>query len=123
MLGLLRRSRLLSLALLLATPGAAGTVIQAAHSCPAQAPWLSQAGDPPHSHGHGSHGSESDAPAECHCIGVCHAAPTWAPPVDGPVVPVRLVTPVAIVPPVDAPVAPGGLPYRFLPPATAPPQA
>ncbi len=123
MLGFLRRSRLLSLALLLATPGAARTVIQAAHSCPAQAPWLSQSRDAPDAHHHGGHGSEPGAPAECHCIGACHTASTWAPPTGGPVVPIRLVAQVAAVHPADAVRAPAALPYRFLPPATAPPLA
>ncbi|MGH7631318.1 MAG: hypothetical protein ACREOF_18440 [Gemmatimonadales bacterium] len=121
MLDLLRRSRLLSLALLLATPGAAGTVIQAAHSCPARAPWLSRSGDAPDAHHHGSHGSEPDAPAECHCIGACHAASAWAAPTGGPVVPIRLVAQIVAVHPADTARAPAALPYRFLPPATAPP--
>lgn len=123
MLGFLRRSRLLSLALLFAAPGVAGTVLQAAHPCPAQAPWLAQTGGAPHGHHHGSQGSEPGAPTECHCIGTCHAASTWAPPAGGPVLAGQLAAQVAVARPAYTELAPAHFPYRFLPPATAPPLA
>ncbi len=123
MFGFLRRSRLLSLALLLATPGMAGTALQAAHPCPAQAPWLAQTGHAPDAHHHGSHGSEPGAPTQCHCIGTCHAASTWAPPAGGPVLAVRAAAQSVVARPADTVLAPAHFPYRFLPPATAPPLA
>ncbi len=122
MFSLLRGSGLLSLALLLATPGVAGTILQAAHPCPAQAPWLPRSGDAPNAHHHG-HGSQQDAPSQCHCIGTCHTAATWAPPAGGPVVPLVQVERVALSNPSATALAPVVLPYRFLPPATAPPIA
>ncbi len=121
MLHLLRHSRLLPLALLAATPGVAGTVLQAAHSCPAEAPWLAQGGGTPDAQHHGTHGSEPGAPVECHCIGACHAASTWAAPAGGPVIAIRELTRIAVLRPASAALAPAPLPYRFLPPATAPP--
>ena len=124
MLGSLRRSRPLALALLLATPGAAGMVLQAAHPCPVEAPWLSQPGDAPDAHHHGSHGSDSGVPVECHCIGACHAASTWGPPPSGgPVVAIAELTQAAFAHPKYLALAPVALPYRFLPPSTAPPLA
>lgn len=123
MLGFLHRTRWLSLALLFATPGIAGTVLQAAHPCPAQAPWLSQTSDAPDAHHHGGHGSEPGAPTECHCIGTCHAAATWAPPAGGPVLAVPAPAQIVVARPADMLFAPAHFPYRFLPPATAPPLA
>jgi hypothetical protein len=123
MLGLPRRSRWLAVALLLATPGVAGTLLQAAHPCPVEAPWLPPAADAPGAHQHGDHGSEPGAPVECHCIGACHAASTWAPPSTGPVIALRETARVVLLHPVHRALAPAALPYRFLPPSTAPPVA
>ena len=123
MLGFLRRSRLIRLALLFVTPGVGGTVLQAAHPCPVEAPWLSQPGDASNAHHHGDHGSDTGLPVECHCIGACNAASTWAPPSGGPVVAIPQLTRVVSAQPSCTALAPASLPYRFLPPSTAPPLA
>ena len=74
MIRFLRRSRLLALLLLLATPGLGGAWLQAAHPCPVDHPWL--AGEHQEQGGahHGTgHGTAPDGPV-CHCVGACHAA-------------------------------------------------
>lgn len=129
MLGTLRRLRLLTWMLLLSTPGLAGTVLQAAHPCPVDAPWLAaeQAG---HHGGHaGHHGSVPDDAGQdaghgvCNCVGACQVgAPAPLPSGAGPI----RVVPVAVV---SAPVVPSTTtapvwrPLDRLPPSTAPPTA
>lgn len=67
MIRLLRRSRLLALVLLLATPAFGGAWLQAIHPCPVDTPWLEQ-----HGHGH-EHGATSKAEG-CHCVSSCSAS-------------------------------------------------
>lgn len=115
------RSPIAALALLLVSPGLAGVVLDAAHPCPAKAPWLLQAAN---GH-HGSDHAPADAPADehdCKCFGSCLNAPQ-----------VRAVTAVSDFgfvslvatsvprPPYSA-FMPVGQPADRLPPATAPPR-
>ncbi|HEX2449549.1 MAG TPA: hypothetical protein VHJ69_00330 [Gemmatimonadales bacterium] len=123
MLRFLRGHRLLPLALLLATPGVGGNLLQAVHTCPVQAPWLSQSGTPADAHHHSHDGSDRSAPGDCQCIGACHKVSAWASPAGGPTVALALVAPVAFAHRADVAVAPAARPYYFLPPATAPPLA
>ena len=114
MIRLLRRSRLLAVVLLLATPALGGAWLQAVHPCPVDAPWLEE-------HGHGQeHGSTSKAEG-CHCISSCSASSIA-------VLATGAVSPAAStsgflratgVPAERRRTAPR--PSRLLPPATAPP--
>ena len=117
MLRFLRRSRLLALALLLATPALGGAWLQAAHPCPVDTPWLST--------GHDGHGGHQDQPASstCHCVSSCQAAAVAA-LVAAPVLPLA-AEPAPAVPPRFTPAAPRPAvrPSDRLPPATAPPLA
>lgn len=117
MIRTLRRSRLLALVLLLATPALGGAWLQAAHPCPVDAPWVLDQGA-----GHGDHGEHS-APAGCQCVGSCAgAAATHLPPVA--VVPAAVLPAPAVPPRLAAhDLAPAFRPSHRLPPATAPPLA
>jgi hypothetical protein len=115
MIPLLRRSRLLVLTLLLATPALGGAWLQAAHPCPVDSPWLAE-----HEDGHGDHGAPAGHGA-CQCVGTCAgaavavlAASTVLPPATAPAPAVRP----RLTPGVTAP---GIRPSDRLPPATAPP--
>ena len=115
------RSPLAALVLLLASPGLAGVALDAAHPCPAIAPWLVQSVTGHHGDS-GHHGSEApDGEHECKCFGSCLNAPD--------IRPVNAATTLAVTPLVAAAVArplhyalvPAGRPADRLPPATAPP--
>ena len=126
MIGRLRRWRLLTLLLLLVTPGVAGTVLDGLHPCPESMPWAAAAGNAEHgSHGgaHDAHGGDHDAPAhsgECHCVGACvGAAATIAfAPVFPTVALGASATSAALPHPADVPAS---RPSDRLPPSTAPP--
>jgi hypothetical protein len=114
MIRLLRRSRVLALALLLATPALGGAWLQAFHPCPVDTPSLEQ-----HGHGH-EHGSTSKAES-CHCVGSCSAAsiavlPTGA--AEFAAAPSGVSPRPRFVRRADAPRL---QPSELLPPATAPP--
>jgi hypothetical protein len=83
MLALLRRSRLLSSLLLLASPAGAGTVLPVLHPCPVDTPWLE--GSPART-GHAAHHAEAHGRSQtdrqehtCNCIGSCLAGAVLAP--------------------------------------------
>jgi hypothetical protein len=117
MIRFLRRSRLLALALLLATPALGGAWLQAAHPCPVDSPWLAD-----HEGGHGDHGAQGGANG-CHCVGSCAGAAAA-------VLATATVLPAVVAPaPSDRPrltpgtLTPAARPSDRLPPATAPPLA
>ncbi|HEU5041022.1 MAG TPA: hypothetical protein VFT84_09395 [Gemmatimonadales bacterium] len=115
MIHLLRRSRLLALALLLATPALGGAWLQSVHPCPVDSPWLTAEHQE-----HTGHGQEAGT-AACHCVGSCQAVAVAA-LVAAPVLPL-VAAPVPVVPlrfsPAEHP--PAARPSDRLPPATAPP--
>lgn len=130
MIGPVRRSRVLALLLLFATPALGGSWLQAAHPCPVDSPWLQAHGAGPADRGaqgaaHHDQGGPGDHPgaAICHCVGTCAAA-ALAVLSDAPVVPIA-AAPVAGHPArlVAATVAPTLRPADRLPPSTAPPLA
>jgi hypothetical protein len=114
MIRLFRRSRMLAVLLLLATPALGGAWLQAVHPCPVDTPWLEH-------HGQGHDHEAASKGAACHCVASCSAASMAAlPPVAAAVahVPAGVALPAAFVPRSDAPLF---QPSEFLPPATAPP--
>jgi hypothetical protein len=116
MLALLRRSRVLALALVLLAPGVSGSAVQWLHACPADAAAAASS----HQH-HDSGPSDSGHDSTCDCIGACHAAGILS-----PAKPVTIVAKVGqpnrhVLPPSGASVASIGNPSDLLPPATAPP--
>ena len=116
MIRLLRRSRLLALVLLLATPALGGAWLQAAHPCPVDAPWAAEHG--------GDHGGQHGAPADtgtCHCVGSCAASAGSLLPAAAAVTQVLADLPAAPRPASIAVLAPTLRPADRLPPATAPP--
>jgi hypothetical protein len=113
MVAILRRSRLLALALVLVAPGVAGTWVQWLHPCPIEG--FS-------SRGHHHEAGSTRAPGKtCHCIGSCHSV---APPAltGTPTLIVKLAEPVrtTISPGASQPVSTAS---HLLPPATAPPRS
>ncbi len=125
MLRFLRRSRLVSFLLLLATPGVGGALVQAGHPCADKAPWTAEAAE---AGGHQHHGPTGGAPTDagpsghpCECVGACHASAA-------PVGPARLPAVVFASTLAEAPARfeiradePPARPDRLLPPANAPP--
>jgi hypothetical protein len=125
MLRFLRRSRLVPILLLLATPGVGGAVVQAAHPCADKAPWAAES---PEAGGHQHHGHGGDAPGDpgpsghpCECIGACQGSAA-------PVGPARLPAVVLASTLAEAPARfdfradpPFARADRLLPPAHAPP--
>jgi hypothetical protein len=113
---LIRRSRLLALALLLATPALGGAWLQVAHPCPVDAPWAGH----PDAGGHGDHDSPGHGET-CHCVGSCAASAaailTAAAAVSG----MLDEAPAPPRPPRAALTVPALRPSDRLPPATAPP--
>ena len=115
MLALLRHSRTMALAMVLLTPGIAGSAVQWLHACPAE-----EQSAAAHAHGDQSQ-SDSGHSQGCECIGTCSAA--------GPVTPAQAVTTLMAavlgdriaVPPPGYTFIPAGTPAHLLPPATAPP--
>ncbi len=120
MIRLLRRSRLLALAFVLATPALGGAWLQALHPCPVDTPWLMEA-EHAGEHGEDHHGSPAGHAEGCHCIGSCSAAGVAGVPTASLALAVVVPTPppASVFPPrVDAaPLRPSDR----LPPATAPP--
>lgn len=127
MIGRIRHWRLLTLLLLLATPGLGGTALQALHPCPESMPWLgagAAAAEDAHA-AHAAHGPggshEESAPAhgDCQCVGACLSAVALAAAL--PALPTAVVAlhegPVRPA----APPAPVAQPLDRLPPSTAPP--
>lgn len=126
MMAQLRRLRFLTLLLLAATPGLAGTALQALHPCAVSMPWLAGGGNSG-SAGHAGHAPRhdhapagSDLPQSCHCIGVCSVVGAAPIALDGRFVRAPLATVAAqtFAPRADVPVR---LPLDRLPPTTAPP--
>jgi len=109
-----RRSRMLAVLLLLATPALGGAWLQAVHPCPVDTPWLEH-------HGQGHDHEAASKGAACHCVGSCSAASMAAlPPVAVGVADFSsgVAAPALLVPRSDAPLP---QPSELLPPATAPP--
>lgn len=126
-MGRLRRWRLLTLVLLLAAPGLAGTALAALHPCPESAPWIASSaphgGEPAAHVAHGSHGAGHEAPAhgaDCHCVGACVGAAVTI-PVAPPLPTAMVAAAPALVIRAPAGVLPAQRPSDRLPPATAPP--
>lgn len=117
MIRLLRRSRLLALALLLATPALGGAWLQALHPCPVDQPWAAAPGE----HGGGHHGAPAGAPEGCHCAGSCSpvGAAALARSPESPTLTTALAPPSRALPVHADP--PALRPSDRLPPATAPP--
>lgn len=122
MLSHLRHMRLLTLLLLIGTPGLAGTVLSAIHPCAADMPWTATPAD--HGSHHGSHHSgpsDDGAPAPCQCIGAVQGAAPMATAGSGTelaVAPAAILVPASLLAPsYQLPAAPPHL----LPPKTAPP--
>ena len=114
MIGLLRRSRAMALALLLLAPGASGSAVQWLHACPVKG---AAAAD------HEHHQAPADAghSQNCQCIGSCNAAAT-ASPARPVTVAVAVIEPARqVVSPSGVSFVPVGTPSDLLPPATAPP--
>jgi len=115
MLNILRRSRIMAMAMALLAPGTAGTAVQWLHSCPTE---TQASADHQHPDSSSSQPSHSQG---CECIGTCNTATVTAP--------TRAVTVAAmvaqperrVVPPSGPSFVPAGTPSDLLPPATAPP--
>jgi hypothetical protein len=125
MLRFLRRSRLVPILLLLATPGVGGALVQAGHPCADKAPWTAEAAE---AGGHQHHGPTGGAPADpgqsghpCECIGACQGSAAPVGPAGLPAVVVaatRAQAPARFELRADVPFARAD---RLLPPANAPP--
>ncbi|MGH7526411.1 MAG: hypothetical protein ACREMX_06880 [Gemmatimonadales bacterium] len=121
MIRLLRRSRLLALVLLVATPGLGGAWLQAAHPCPVDTPWL--AGGGAHGEHHDSGPAGDNGHGFCHCIGSCSAAAIAVLPTAARLLSAAVAIPAYATPFAPALAAPVAVPSDRLPPATAPPLA
>jgi hypothetical protein len=125
MLRFLRRSRLVPILLLLATPGVGGALVQAGHPCADAAPWTAVAQE---AGGHQHHGPAGGAPGDpgpsghpCECIGACQGSAAPVGPAGPPLLVVaalRIEAPARFASRAEAPYA---RPDRLLPPAHAPP--
>ena len=111
MLDLLRRSRIVALAMVLLAPGITGTAVQWLHACPAQAQQVSD-----HQHHDSSQHSQ-----DCRCIGSCNAAATASPAKSLTVAAAVIEPDQHITPPSGVNFIPSSVPSDLLPPATAPP--
>lgn len=125
MMARLRRLRILTLLLLAATPGLAGTALQALHPCAVSMPWLAGggnggAGHAGHAAGHDHAPDGPQPPQACHCIGACSVVDAPPVAVDGRFVraPLAVAAVRTLASPADIPVH---LPLDRLPPTTAPP--
>jgi hypothetical protein len=116
MLALLRRSRVLALALVLLAPGVSGSAVQWLHACPVNSP--EAAAD--HQH-HGSNPSDSGQAPTCECIGACNAAGMLSAPEPVTVAAEAGQPNSQLTPPSGVSFVPVGTPSDLLPPATAPP--
>ena len=115
MMVVLRRSRVLALALLFLAPGIMGSAARWLHPCPTQAVPVAD-----HQH-HGQAPADSGHSQGCQCIGPCNTAATAS-----PTKPVTVASAVSqpnhqVVPPSGVSFVPAGTPSDLLPPATAPP--
>ncbi|HEX9893774.1 MAG TPA: hypothetical protein VGA78_07605 [Gemmatimonadales bacterium] len=119
----MKRTRLASLLLLLASPALGGTLLPVLHPCPVDAPWTLAGGD------HADHGNHHPAPApapegnshDCTCIDSCTPGPALVVAPD-----LRPVLPPAAFQPRLGPAGPDASlilapTAERLPPATAPP--
>ncbi|HEU4799494.1 MAG TPA: hypothetical protein VFS94_02585 [Gemmatimonadales bacterium] len=117
----MRHLRLLTLLLLIGTPGLAGTALSAIHPCAADMPWTATPAD--HGSHHGSHDSvpsDDGAPAPCQCIGAVQGAAPMAAAgaAELAITPVAALVPVSLLAPsYELP----AVPPHLLPPKTAPP--
>lgn len=125
MLSALRRSRMLALLLLAASPAAGGTVLPALHPCPVDMPWLAQTQALGEHAGHGQDAAGDPAQGanhdSCSCIGTWLSGTAAAPPQ-----PAELSRPiVTLFSPVLVAFTDSSLELSpraaLLPPATAPP--
>jgi hypothetical protein len=123
MLAAIRRFRLLALIALFASPGVGGAAVQLLHQCPVANGAL--AGSAHHGGEGAAHHASAPAPPagsheQCHCIGECCPAALALVPTPGNPVAVSVVSfPLAPIAGPDG--VPFSAPFRFLPPATAPP--
>lgn len=115
MLALLRRSRLLALALILIAPGVSGGLVQWRHACPVDTPWAMD------HQAHGSAPSNSQQPQQCQCIGSCHTVSVVEAPKSPTLVTAVLTPDHHVIQPSGTSLVPIGTPSNLLPPATAPP--
>jgi hypothetical protein len=121
MIRFLRHSRLLALALALATPAFGGAWLQAVHPCPVDMPWLGEHDAQTGEHAGGHHGAPAGQPEGCHCVGSCSAATAaaLATESESPALTASAASASPAFPPhADAPAL---RPSDRLPPATAPP--
>ena len=121
----LRRSRLLAVLLLAASPALLGTVLPVVHPCPVDAPWLEHQATGQSAQSH-HHDEASDTPREshehqsCSCIGSWLSGTAVAPPLPAEIrIAATLAVPV-LVPAHDSSLDLGPI-AALLPPATAPP--
>ncbi len=115
MIGLLRRSRAMALALLLLAPGVSGSVVQWLHACPVQAAAVAD-----HEH-HGQTPADAGHSQTCQCIGSCNTAGTASVTQPVTVTSADVQPDHHVAPPTGASFVPVGTPSDLLPPATAPP--
>lgn len=121
MIGRLRSSRVLALLLLLATPGMAGTALEALHPCPEAAPAYAAAAGTHAGHDADAGHESSGHTAECHCVGAC-AVSAVAPIAAASSLPtVAVIDPAARVIRAAPARLPASPPSDRLPPSTAPP--
>ncbi|MEO8201068.1 MAG: hypothetical protein ABI679_11145 [Gemmatimonadota bacterium] len=128
------RSRFAAFLLLLASPGVSGLAIDAAHPCPAKAPWMA--------HSAGQHAGHATSPDfrtgsgqedlshqathnnhDCRCVGACHTALAVRTPAADALYTVLPPTVGLALRPRDTFFIPNRRPGDRLPPATAPPLA
>ena len=124
MLAAIRRVRVLALIALFASPGVGGAAVQLLHQCPV-ANAAAGAGSAHHgADGAAHHASVPATPPgsheQCHCIGECCAAAVAVAPASEAAVAVSIVS-FAVAPLASQDGVPFFSPFRFLPPATAPP--
>ncbi len=116
------RSRLLAVALLLASPGAGGMLLPILHPCPVDQPWVTGHRMGPaaeHAHHHPADGSGPQH-QHCQCIGACEDVAVSGS--DSPLAAIRFPLPVVRVIGSDAArPARWSDPANLLPPSTAPP--
>jgi hypothetical protein len=115
MIGLLRRSRVMALALLLLAPGVSGSAVQWLHVCPVKAAAVAD-----HQH-HGQTPGDPSHSQNCQCIGSCNPAATASPAKSRTVVAAHIQPARQVIPPSGLSFVPVGTSSHLLPPATAPP--
>jgi hypothetical protein len=115
MLTVLRRCRVMALAMLLLGPGISGSAVQWLHACPVKAAAVAD-----HEH-HGQSPADAGHSQSCQCIGHCNAAATAAPAKSVTVATAVLEPDQHVVPPSEVSFVSDGTPSDLLPPATAPP--